>query len=381
MKRRLLLVLLVATFVGVVVLETPRVAAQTLLLIPSLMDAPVKPLEWVSGAPQRVTLTYREPGSEDRADLWLPSGARADQSLGGAVLVLGVNNLGRDHPAVRRVAGALARSGVAVLVPDSAALLEGRLDAGEIDGVVRSFQALARRPEVDPERLSLVGFSAGGTLALLAAADPRIAGRVQYVNAFGAFADARSYVASLAARAYRLDGREVRWTPTRLALEGFPRLVLGHVRDPLQRQLLTAAVQPLATGGRLTLDSRLAARLDPDARAIYRLLAARNLAEADRAVAALPARVRALLDDLSPVRGLGGVKAKVHLMHELDDNLVPFVESRKLATALSSQGLLVRHTEFRLFSHVQPDDVDAAAAAPELWKLLWHVHGLMTETL
>jgi hypothetical protein len=41
----------------------------------------------------------------------------------------------------------------------------------------------------------------------------------------------------------------------------------------------------------------------------------------------------------------------------------------------------VRLTEFRLFDHVQPDDVDLGAAAPELWKLWWHLHGLMLDTL
>ncbi|MGQ0609184.1 MAG: hypothetical protein ACT4OQ_12070, partial [Chloroflexota bacterium] len=60
---------------------------------------------------------------------------------------------------------------------------------------------------------------------------------------------------------------------------------------------------------------------------------------------------------------------------------VPFVESRALASALEPTGLLVAHTEFRLFDHVQPDDLDLLAAAPELVKLLLHVRTLMEATL
>ena len=68
-------------------------------------------------------------------------------------------------------------------------------------------------------------------------------------------------------------------------------------------------------------------------------------------------------------------------MHETEDHHVPFVESRALAWVYEEAGLLAAHTEFRLFDHVQPDDLDLAAAAPELWKLLLHVRTLMEETL
>ena len=68
-------------------------------------------------------------------------------------------------------------------------------------------------------------------------------------------------------------------------------------------------------------------------------------------------------------------------MHETEDHHVPFVESRALASALEPAGLLAAHTEFRLFDHVQPDDLDLVAAAPELVKLLLHVRTLMEETL
>ena len=48
---------------------------------------------------------------------------------------------------------------------------------------------------------------------------------------------------------------------------------------------------------------------------------------------------------------------------------------------LEDAGVLRAHSEFRLFDHVQPDDVDFFAAAPELVKLLLHVRTLLEETL
>ncbi len=117
------------------------------------------------------------------------------------------------------------------------------------------------------------------------------------------------------------------------------------------------------------------------ARTVNDLLVAGSLDDAIDAIGELPDESLAFIDAISPARHLGGVEADVYLMHETEDHHVPFVESRALASALENSALLAGHTEFRLFDHVQPDDLDLAAAAPELWKLMLHVRRLMEETL
>ena len=129
-------------------------------------------------------------------------------------------------------------------------------------------------------------------------------------------------------------------------------------------------------------DPQLRASLETDAaRTIHDLLTARSLADAERAIGALPAASRSFIDAISPIRHVDGLAADVYLMHDTADHHVPFVESRSLASALEDAGVLRAHSEFRLFDHVQPDDVDFFAAAPELVKLLLHVRTLLEETL
>ncbi|MFN2483499.1 MAG: dienelactone hydrolase family protein [Candidatus Limnocylindria bacterium] len=392
MRGRGILLLLAAAIVVTVVVEPARVTVQTLALLPNLLDSGPRPLDWFSGEPTRITLPYRSVAAAaglapaeaagDLADLWLPQGASAEHRFGAMLLVFGVNNLGRSHPEVERVAEALARTGVVVLVPDSATLLAGRLEVNEIDGIVRAFELLASRPGVDSGRIGIIGFSVGGSLALIAATDPRIAHEVRYVNAFGAYADARTYLASVAAHAYRLDAAEVDWQPSDLTLEVCSRFLLEQITDADDRAALADAYQAsLLAGERLEADPELARRLGGTGRRVYDLVTTRSLDEATGAVERLPSSTLRFLDAISPSGQLESLQADVYLMHDVADHHVPYVESRALAEPLSARQSLARHTEFRLFDHVQPDDVDLVAAAPELWKLLWHVQAVMVETL
>src|ERR671925_1175151 len=102
--------------------EPSRVALQAAVMLPNLLDAGPKPLGVFSEEPMRSSIPYRptEAGRDpDLAELWLPAWASVERPAGAMLLVFGVNNVGRNHPAIVRVADALARTGVAVLVPDS----------------------------------------------------------------------------------------------------------------------------------------------------------------------------------------------------------------------------------------------------------------------
>jgi acetyl esterase/lipase len=381
-------VVLILLAAGALAWEPSRVTVQTAVLLPNLLGIGPRPLDLFSAAPARSSIEYRTsaPGAEaDLAELWLPAWASADQRAGAMLLVFGVNNIGRNHPVIARVAEGLARTGVAVLVPDSRTLLEGRLELEEIDGVVQAFETLRDRPEVDPERIGIVGFSVGGSLALLAARDARIAGDVGWINAFGAFADARTYLASVAAHAHAGPNGEVPWQPTELARGVYLAFLLEQVTDDEDRTSLAAAYGPAVTdpdADTPVADPDVRAGLETDAgRAVHDVLTAPNREAALEGIDALPASSRAFIDAISPARHLDGLRADVYLMHEATDHHVPFTESAALADSLRDVGRLDTYTSFRLFDHVQPDDLDLVAATPELWKLLWHIHALMVRTL
>jgi dipeptidyl aminopeptidase/acylaminoacyl peptidase len=161
------------------------------------------------------------------------------------------------------------------------------------------------------------------------------------------------------------------------------RFVLDQVGDERDRAAIEEAYgAAIRSGDRPAPEPRIAAGLRSDAaRTVDDLVTAGSATDARRTIDRLPAESLAFVDTISPLRHLDAIAARVWLMHEREDHHVPYVESRYLADALRERGLLEAHTEFRLFDHVQPDDLDPLAAAPELWRLLLHLRELMEETL
>jgi hypothetical protein len=159
--------------------------------------------------------------------------------------------------------------------------------------------------------------------------------------------------------------------------------MLDQVADAGDRAALADAFgADIAAGERPAPDPDRRDALATEAgRAIHDLLTAADLRAATRAIDELPPPSLEFIAAISPIRHLDGLVADVFVMHETTDHHVPFVESRALVAALEPAGIVRTFSEFRLFDHVQPDDIDVIAAAPELVKLLLHVRNLMEETL
>src|SRR5207244_12729960 len=119
----------------------------------------------------------------------------------------------------------------------------------------------------------------------------------------------------------------------------------------------------------------------PEPRPGHALRAAGTLARARQIVDSLPPTITDRLARLSPIRHLAAIQADVFLMYDTGDAYVPYGQSLELADALRPLGRLARASQFRLFDHVEAKGVDLVGAAPELWKLLWHVQSVLMETL
>jgi dienelactone hydrolase len=336
-----LLVLIGAYLLALLFVPPVLTATRTTLLLAEMVELPIRPLGLVSATPQRISTTYGTPA--DRLDIYLPAGAVAGGGLPAVVLELGVHPAELDSPDVQRIATSIARIGVVVGVPDSAALRETRIVPSEPAHLADAVLVVAARPEVDARRVGLAGFSAGASIALVAAADPRIADRLRYVSAFGGYADAETLLVDVASGSMVLGGTTTAWTPD----EG--------IRRDLET-LLAAATD------------------DPD-------LAARFFATHDRQAAAeilagLTPALRADLAAISPLSHVERIRATVFLLHGETDSAIPISHAQLLEDALG--GRVTVFTRFGQFGHGQPGESGIGLDdAPDLWALLLHLHHIV----
>jgi dienelactone hydrolase len=342
--------LVLAALVAALALWHPaRVAAQALLLLPALFpSAPVDPLGLVTPAPIVEQYSYPYAGGTVAADLYRPAG---DGQHGAMMLLLGAGDLPRSDVAVHFAEG-LARLGIVVLVPESSGMLAERLTFDEVDAVRVSLDLLSRRPDVDTDRIGLLGLSASGGVSIVAAAQPDLRDRVRFVNSFGSYDDTLSLLVDVASRSIEVDGQVRPWQPEERTRQVVSIALTGAASDQATSDLVTELMSDTPTRER-----------------------------AQALIAQLPPATLAQLRAISPSTYLAQLRTHLYLMHDVDDSFIPFTQSRDLA-ALAPAGVVQRYTEFSIFAHVIPDrPVPWQTFIPDLWRLFWHVHAVLLEVL
>ena len=236
-----------------------------------------------------------------------------------------------------------------MLLPLSDELDAKRVTAVETARLVDGFEMLRRDPRVRPDRIGFVGVSVGGALALVAAADERIAERVWLVVAVGPYYDAASLVASTIGRAYRVSGEIVGWAPSETTREVVRETLLAAL--PAEER---AAVE----GGRSPATEA--------GRQVAGLLASEDLAGAERLLAAGAPELERALRAVSPRYFVDRLRAPLYLMHDRNDEFIPWVESEALAAAHEPE---IYH-RLEIFEHVEPRAGNLRILARDGWRLL-----------
>ena len=364
------LIVIVALFV-LFIAVTPQGKAgfQTALFVTQVLDLPVKPQSWFTDEPLRHEVHYPSSDGTTAADVYRPDDNRRHAAV---VLFLGANAAGRDDEDVVNLGNALARAGYVVMFHWSPTMaLRANIEPAETGNLVHAFQYLAEREYVDLDRVGLGGFCVGASFALVAAAAPQIRDDVHFVNAFGPYYDASDLLLQAASRSVVYDGERTPWDPDRLTLRVLANELIETLDDPDDANILTRRYM---NGDALTaeeLDS-----LSPSARTVMRLLDGTSPEDANALYETLPEDFRADLGSVSPSTYVNDIHAKLLIMHDRNDRLVPAAESRRLLAATEDRGD-VRYTEVLAFEHVRPSGGGIGGLVAEAGRLYRHMYSII----
>jgi acetyl esterase/lipase len=315
-------------------------------LLPDMMvKLPVRPVTWFTNDPIVERVSLADPDGRIVADIYRPADHERHSAI---VFSMGAPPLDLDDSRLQKLAEDSARAGLVMLVPFSQRLDAEMLEPAEVDSLVGLFQYLQQQPYVDPERVGYMGVSVGGSLALLAAADPRIADDVNFVVSFGGYYNGVDTLREIGTHRVSYNGVDEEWEPDKHTVKVMARQLIAEMDDGDDRRVLTQAFvrrQPVSPAD--------LAMMTAQGRAAYDLLNQPDPAEADALLAELPPEALAKLEELSPSRVVDQLQAELYIVHDQSDAFVPYVESRRLRDALGSREN-VHFTEVSLFEHVEP---------------------------
>ena len=341
----------------------------TVLFVSQVLDLPVKPQAWFSKDTLRHEVHYQSSDGTTVADVYRPDDDRRHAAV---VLFLGANAAGRDDEDVVNLGKALAGAGYVVMFHWSPTMaLRANIEPAETGNLVWAFQYLAEREYVDPERVGLGGFCVGASFALVAAADPRIQDHVYFVNAFGPYYNAETLLLQAASRSVEYDGERTPWDPDKLTMRVLANELIETLGDPVDVDALTRRY----LNNQVLTPEELNA-LSPAATNVTRLLDGTTPGEAAALYRALPEQFRSDLARISPSTHVDGIRARLLILHDRNDRLVPAAESRRLLAATEDRGD-VQYTEVLAFEHVRPSGGGLGDLLAEAGRLFRHMYSII----
>ena len=184
--RRAFYVVLLAALIGLTISFWSWVDAQAraVVVISSVLDTPV--------LTPAVRATSGEPRLSDTRVAGYPSLVAKPAGEGPWPAIFVVNGTvpeGRELPAIRNLAKGFARAGYLAVVPDLPGLTEDRITPQTVNAATEAARKISTRPDAENGEVAMVGVSTGATLALLAAEDPRLNGKVSLVAGVAPFSN------------------------------------------------------------------------------------------------------------------------------------------------------------------------------------------------
>jgi dipeptidyl aminopeptidase/acylaminoacyl peptidase len=316
-------------------------AKAVLLISQVLPQVPIKPLYLLTKAPVHTRLTLASPYGPIVADLFRPVprfGAIGAHTEPAILLVMGVKAQESDKKLLLSFAQTLSRLGYVVMWPRLRALDQGMSLPEKPETVVVGMRYLKGLTTVAARRISIVGFSVGGSLAFVAATDPRIRPDVHALVFFGGYYDIDDYLVSLATHTSTFHGKTMAWRPDPQAV-GYAKKLLRTAHD-----------------------------WD-----VARIFGVRTRTQAEAILRAAPAQELTALRALSPSLHLKEFRAPIFILHATGDAFVPYLQSVKLDQALPST-LVKAYLISNLFDHTHPKAIvslDALQGAIKLYGFLY----------
>ena len=368
---------LILTLLVIVFLDGKAVYRSALLITELLPGISLPVLDVLYDAPTHQVLELEVDDKIIEADLYMPDNS---QNIPAFIFFLGVSPAERgSDPRVESLVNALARLGVAVIVPWLETQEKGIVVKDDIGSLVYLFEYLSNMEEIDDTRIGMGGICTGASMVALAASDIRISQNVKFLNLFAGYYDAFDFIKAVTSEKRFYKGSIQDWKPDRLTRKVVFKQLIESVSNNHDRGYLYQLIENENVG----IESNLF--ITDEAKIVHSLISKPHISDVDDLFQRMAPQTVSYLEDISPGNFTQQLNAKVLIMHDRNDRLVPVEESRRFNDILKSQGSIY-YTEFSSFQnqiqvHVDNDSkkISNIDYLVEAWKLLRHLYEVMKQ--
>lgn len=298
-------------------------------------------------------------------------GPEARDAIATVIVAHGVHHHGMDDPRLIQLAQEWASLGYRIVTPHLEALTRYRIDTTSVTELER--RVLAEATPDSP--VGLLGFSFGGSMALLCAREPTVAQRLKYVASIGGYHDLERTLRSLVTHVVEgpsgsVPRRAHEYGALLVLLDQLPELDLGVDQTTLERALL-----------HLLRESRTTAYQQRDllrtarGRQLFAAIEEHQIKRYAPQILGILERKRGRLARISPKGQLAQLKTRVILLHGSSDDIIPPEETLFAALELAQSGAPPSLTLISpLLSH---SHLDKHPDVLETWRLIHALAQLM----
>jgi pimeloyl-ACP methyl ester carboxylesterase len=308
---------LLASLIPVLIFRS-WIDAQTaaFVVLSTTIDTPV--LNWIAAASTDAPNVVETRIAGQETTIARPG---SDGKTPAVVFVNGATEQGHLHPDVQRLARGLARAGLTVVVPELPGLRRGEITLRTLSQLVAIAKTTA--DDASDRKVGFVGVSVGASLALAAAEEAALEGRVSAIAGIAPYADLRE-VALIATTGSGYD-------PDDFVQLAVARSLAASLPAPRDRHRLIDLFAPIPNERDDPLAGLTPPRVGPGGEALLRLLRNRDPVAFDQLWAQLPRSVRNAAARLSPRSRAQRLQMPVELATSPRDDYFPVSESRSLA--------------------------------------------------
>ena len=322
-----------------------RSAFHVIGLMPELVPfIPFKTQKYFTNNPIHEKISYIHNSKKVEADLYYLDKKKKRK---GVVISLGINPAGRDDPRVVNLGNGFARVGFVVLIPWSKNLSANEIKSEDIENIVGGIKYLESFPNIDKNNFGMAGFCVGASLVNIAAGRTEIEDQIAFINLFGPYYNLGDLLIQIRSKSAFYLNNSRPWHSNELAKSVLNKQLFNLIESQKEKNEIEILLK------KKNVSALELAKLSPIAKNVFTVLKKEDQNELKEIFTNLSNKELEVLQVFSPEFNNTNQKAKIYLMHDLNDNVIPVEESRRFANEMKENKNFT-YTEFSLFDHVDP---------------------------